>query len=343
MVKKADLIGKRFGRLIVKEYAGSKNGCNQWLCECDCGGIKVATTGNLNKGNTRSCGCLTKENLIGQRFGRLLVLREEKPIFYKSGSKGFRWLCQCDCGKQKIILGSCLKSGNTTSCGCYKTEISRVNMVGEKHGKLTILSEAGRGEYGDALWKCKCDCGKIFVASGHRIRRGETTSCGCYAREQHIKRTTTHGMAKTRLYKEWQGMKQRCNNPKTPKFYNYGGRGISYCEEWEDFSNFQEWALSNGYSDSLTLDRIDVNGNYGPNNCRWVTNLEQQNNKRNNQKYTYKDETLTVAELARKYSIRRGTLNSRLVKGLPIEEAIEKPIDVKYANKRSKHYEYTNT
>lgn len=106
---------------------------------------------------------------------------------------------------------------------------------------------------------------------------------------------TIHGMKKTRIYKSWERIKRRCNNPKTYK--NYGGRGIKVCDEWsKDFMAFYEWAMANGYRDDLTIDRIDVNGNYEPNNCRWVTMKEQENNRRNNHHITYNGETHTIAE-----------------------------------------------
>lgn len=113
-----------------------------------------------------------------------------------------------------------------------------------------------------------------------------------------------HGMSRTRLYKIWTDMKTRCNNPNTPYYYNYGARGISVCKEWSDFEPFMEWSLDNGYTDKLTIDRINVNGNYEPENCRWITNLEQQSNRQSNHFLTYDGKTQTISQWADELGIK---------------------------------------
>ena len=142
------------------------------------------------------------------------------------------------------------------------------DLTGQRFGRLTVLERT------ELKWLCKCDCGnKKIVAGGHLVS-GDTKSCGCL----RIK----HGMRNTRLYSIWHGMKERCYNTKHKFYKHYGGRGIKVCEEWKnDFQTFADWALSHGYADNLTIDRIDVNGNYEPSNCQWATNAEQQRNKRN--------------------------------------------------------------
>lgn len=159
------------------------------------------------------------------------------------------------------------------------------------------------------------------------------TVAGCYRRNCKCKgykvirgEATTHNSTKTRLYKIWAGMHERCNREKHPHFSDYGGRGITICEEWNDFSKFKEWANENGYSENLTLDRIDNNGNYESSNCRWVTMKEQQNNKRNSHFLEYAGEMHTITEWAEKTGISKTTLRMRIQSGWTVEEALTKPI-----------------
>ena len=135
-----------------------------------------------------------------------------------------------------------------------------------------------------------------------------------------------HGGTGTRLHKIWLSMRERCNRRKHPYYKNYGGRGIVVCNEWDEFTAFREWAYENGYSDELTIDRIDNNGNYEPSNCRWVTVKEQQNNKRNNRRITYQGETYTLTQLAEKIGMNKTTLKERLNMGWSVEDAVERPV-----------------
>ena len=164
--------------------------------------------------------------------------------------------------------------------------MQRIDLVGKRFGKLTVLSPAELNSDKHLLWRCQCDCGNIINVRSQSLRNGDTRSCGCLrmqtAREAHTK----HGAYKNRtrrerLYNIYADMKQRCLNPNSAPYKDYGGRGISICEEWvNDYSAFRGWALANGYSPRLSIDRINNDGNYEPANCRWADAMTQAHNKR---------------------------------------------------------------
>ena len=190
-----------------------------------------------------------------------------------------------------------------------------IDLTGKHFGYLTVLKKCEYSKTSHTyLWECQCVCGNITKINGNNLKSGHTISCGCK------KGKTTHGKHDTRLYCIYYNMKQRCYNSKTKWFKNYGGRGITICQEWlDDFMNFYNWAIDNGYKDNLTIDRIDVNGNYCPENCRWVDKITQANNTRNNRYETYNGETHTIAEWAIILGINSSTLRNRLTRHSFIE------------------------
>lgn len=202
------------------------------------------------------------------------------------------------------------------------------DMSGQKYGRLTVISYAGH-KGGRPAWKCLCDCGKETVVQGRHIRSGAIKSCGCLLSElsaEQGRKSATHGMARTRLYHEWIGMKQRCNDPNYHGYDDYGGRGITICEEWrESFETFRDWALANGYRDDLTIERKNVNGHYCPGNCKWATAEEQANNRRNNRKITYMGETHTIAQWAEITGLSYSAIRGRLMRGWPVERILTEP------------------
>ena len=163
------------------------------------------------------------------------------------------------------------------------------DLTGQTFERLTVVSRAENSKDGQARWNCKCVCGNTTIVSGVYLRRGKIKSCGCYMREVIAdigRQSKIHGESKTRLYRVWRGIKQRVNDPNRAKYKYYGGRGITICPEWDhSYETFRDWALSHGYDPNAkfgecTIDRIDMNGNYEPSNCRWVSIAENNRNRR---------------------------------------------------------------
>lgn len=201
------------------------------------------------------------------------------------------------------------------------------DITGKKFGRLLVLSRGERVS-GVYKWNCLCDCGNKTVVLGTNLRHGNTKSCGCLHKEVVGKTHFKHGYSKrkniNRLYRCWSGIRTRTHNPKCSCAKNYINRGVSCCEEWEVFENFKNWALSNGYQENLTIDRIDVNGNYCPENCRWIPFEEQSQNRRNTLKY----KGIPITELCKGFGINYHTLMTRVYternKGVSKESVFEK-------------------
>lgn len=176
------------------------------------------------------------------------------------------------------------------------------NILGDKYNRLTVIEFDRLEKNKGAFWKCRCDCGTIKVVNSHDLRSGNTKSCGCYFKEIAGKSTTTHGHATnykvSGSYKSWRSMKSRCNNPKNNHYYNYGARGITYCDRWEKYENFFKdlGERPAGYS----LERKDPNGNYEPENCCWIPNNEQAKNTRRTVWVILNGEKMIQAEAARR-------------------------------------------
>lgn len=204
------------------------------------------------------------------------------------------------------------------------------DLTGKKFNRLTVISYAGK-KNGRTVWNCICDCGNKAVIYSKVLINGSTKSCGCYNREKTIefnKTKRTHNLSKTRLYHIWSDMKHRCYYKSNDNYKDYGERGITICSEWLlDNTNFFKWALANGYSDNLTIDRIDSSKGYSPENCRWVDLYVQNNNRRTVKQIEYHSETHSLSEWSRILKINRKTLEDRIYKsGWSIEKAFETPV-----------------
>lgn len=187
-----------------------------------------------------------------------------------------------------------------------------VDLTGKRFGRLVVIERAGY-ERNAVTWRCICDCGNEITTTSYRLNSKQTTSCGCYQREQIAKMRTKHGERYNKLYAIRISMIERCNNPSCKDYPNYGGRGISVCDEWQgDVKSFCEWARNNGYHEGLSIDRIDPDGNYEPANCRWTSQKAQCNNKRNNHMLTYKGKTQNLRAWADEMGIKYYVLEARI-------------------------------
>lgn len=263
------------------------------------------------------------KDLRGEKFGDLEVI-DKIGSRKRRGKSEIYWRCKCSCGREIEATTDMLSQGKT-NCGCKNNKTK--NLIGKKFGRLTVVDYIGKNKNMKRIWLCKCECGKEKEVPTSYLTSGDTKSCGCLlsdrSREFYSKLNKTHGMTHTRLYVKWRGMIDRCYNKRTNGYENYGGRGIKVCNEWRnDFKKFYEWANKTGYKNGLTIDRIDVNKDYCPNNCRWATIKEQANNKRNNCYLTYNGKKRTLKQWSEKLNVKYATLKCRKDKGWKNEEIL---------------------
>lgn len=200
---------------------------------------------------------------------------------------------------------------------------------GQRFGRIKVIRFLSKEERNSTYkrWLCKCDCGKTLQMNIAALTSGNTKSCGCQQRERVARLNYRHGKWKTALFNVWIGMRNRCYQKNTKYYSNYGGRGIVVCPEWKDnFETFEKWALTNGYQKGLSIDRKDVNGNYEPSNCKWSTNKQQCNNKRNNHYISFNGKTQSLQMWADETGIDRSVIGYRLKKGWEVEKALSIPV-----------------
>lgn len=203
--------------------------------------------------------------------------------------------------------------------------MSKEDLIGKKFGRWTVIENGGRYKNRAALWLCECECELKTqrLILGNALKKGLTKSCGCYNAEVSKERFTTHGCSYERLFSIWSHMNYRCSNEKDKKYHNYGGRGITVCDEWKyDYNAFKEWSLVNGYKDKLQLDRANNDQGYSPDNCRWVTCKQNSNNKRDNRFIEINGLVKTIAEWSELSGLKWSTISSRIKMGWKNEELL---------------------
>lgn len=203
-----------------------------------------------------------------------------------------------------------------------------LNLIGEKYNRLLVVERCENTNTNKSRWKCLCDCGNETIVVGSQLKSGKVKSCGCYNKELVKARNYKHGLESKKICHVYRSMLSRCTNPNNVAYKDYGGRGIFVCQEWigeEGLKNFAEWAYANGYDENApkgkcTIDRIDVNGNYSPENCRFVDVFVQANNKRNNIFITYKGETKTLEQWCRQLNLSRSMIKHRYERGWAVDD-----------------------
>lgn len=277
---------------------------------------------------------MSVKDLTGQKFGRLTAL-------YATGERKYNkdvWMWKCDCGKEKRIIAYSVTSGRTRSCGCLSADTTKKrsfkDLTGKRFGRLVAI-KVHHNTKGKIYWLCSCDCGKEHIVLSNKLISGNTVSCGCRVSEirKDIENVNkSHSMAKTRIYRIHSQMKGRCYRKSCPNYESYGGRGITVCDEWigeDGFINFYNWSINNGYSDELTIDRINNDQGYYPENCRWVTAKKQANNTRSTVFLSYNGETKTASEWSEITGIRRDTITRRKRDGWTDEQCLTIPVETK--------------
>jgi len=209
---------------------------------------------------------------------------------------------------------------------------NRIDLTGKRFNRLKVKSFHHQNDKYKLYWECDCDCGNKKVIEGSAMKSGLTESCGCLNIELSTQRInehrTKHGFSnKERLYETWKNMKRRCYDKNNKRYENYGGKGVIVCSEWlSDYLNFREWALSNGYESNLTIDRMNVNGNYEPKNCRWATAKQQANNQTRNRILTHEGISRTMSEWAVHLNVTYSTINHRIQRGWNMERIVNTPM-----------------
>jgi hypothetical protein len=201
-----------------------------------------------------------------------------------------------------------------------------VDITGKRYGKLTVIRKHGHNEKGNRItWECLCDCGNTAIVTGIYLGR-RTNSCGCMSsRATASERNSTHGMSKTRIYRVWASMLERCNTPSTDSYRLYGARGIKVCDRWKSFEHFFE-DMGDTYKEGLSIERVDVNGDYCPENCTWIEKSKQAINKRTTNKFMHDGEYVSLKTMCKIYNAPYQTMLNRINAGMEIYEALAAPV-----------------
>lgn len=273
------------------------------------------------------------QDFTGQKVGRLSVIERVECGRTPSNTPRIKWRCKCECGNECIKSSTFLRTSPNPSCGCYAREETSKrtleDMVGKRFGRLVVVKRVPSKNL--TKWLCRCDCGNEIEAFGNNLKRGHTISCGCYREDIRPTLAYRHGLKHTRAYRVWEKIKGRCCCPTNPNYQRYGGRGITLCKEWrDDPKKFIEWAYANGYREDAeygecTVDRIDNNKGYSPENCRIVNEKVQANNRRSNRYIEHNGERKTMAQWSDIYNLNPMTVRYYHVdRGMTLQEILDK-------------------
>lgn len=282
--------------------------------QSDLTGVTIMSANHSTRVNPRV------KDLTGQTFGRLTVI----------GFSGIRgdvswWRCKCECGEEAEIRSTSLRNGHTKSCGCKSNKPE--NLTGRTFGRLTVIKpDSIRGS--KVRWICRCECGARVSIAATKLKSDETRSCGCYRKEWAADFKSTHGLTRIGnhhpMHTGWCQMRARCQDPTHAAYPSYGARGITVCERWERFENFL--ADMGERPAGLKLDRIDNNGPYSPENCRWADDTTQARNRRSNKRYKLNDESFTLPEWSEKTGVSASLLHARIHRlGWSVDKALVTP------------------
>ena len=310
-----------------KDSGGRKRFWNVICTFCDTVYVKHENTFSRAK----SCGCVPRVDTLkleGQRFHRLLVLER---LEYSPESHGFMWKCICDCGEECKALANNLVTGRQHSCGCYRTERIREkhphlrnDLTGKTFGILFVIKDVGSLGNNTRLYLCKCDCGKEVVYRSTRLVDGTYIDCGCRKAQDipQIKIDPRTRAFRGKILSILKSMINRCHNPKSPGYREYGERGIEVCKEWRDSPDaFYLWSIKNGWQPKLSIERLDVNKGYSPDNCEWILPPLQIANRRNTVKFNVNGKevipSLLWVEKFKKIAIvKYSVFSNRLARGV---------------------------
>jgi hypothetical protein len=257
------------------------------------------------------------KDLVGQEFGRLVVIKQAG----QAKNKCALWTCRCGCGNTIVVRSDSLRNGGSKSCGCAKAEQGPTfdDLAGQRFGKWLVGEQAGKTEHGHILWNVTCECGNTSVVQAGHLRNETSKACRSCSK-------TTHGLIDTVEYETWARIVQRCTNTKCEDYVKWGGRGITICDEWRQ--SFAKFASDMGLrpSDQHSIDRIDNDGPYCKDNCRWATKSQQSRNRNDRVPITAGGETKLLCEWSEITGMSIATLWARLDRGWSEEDTVRTPL-----------------